>query len=168
MRILCDRSAACGHDFGVGANEDGQHLFGVNWERDVALPEVADLRNVVAGDPSPDGNGTLEIKRGIEVGHIFQLGTKYSEALGAKVLDQNGKDKTMIMGCYGIGVSRVVASAIEQNHDENGIIWPDTIAPFEIGIVPMAAHKSEAVRNKSEALYEQLIAEGFDVFMDDR
>ena len=168
MRIVVDRSAAHCADFSAGANEDGKHLFGINWERDLPLAEMADIRNVVEGDPSPDGKGTIVIKRGIEVGHIFQLGTKYSEALGASVLDQNGKDKTMIMGCYGIGVSRVVASAIEQNHDENGIIWPDAIAPFQIGIVPMNAHKSDEVREKSEALYNQLTALGYDVFLDDR
>lgn len=168
MRIICDRAAALCSDFSAGENVDGKHLFDINWERDLPLPEVADLRNVVAGDPSPDGKGTIEIKRGIEVGHIFQLGTKYSEALGASVLDQNGKDKTMLMGCYGIGVSRVVAAAIEQNHDDKGIIWPDAIAPFQIGIVPMGAHKSEVVREKSEALYAELTALGFDVFLDDR
>lgn len=166
--VIVDRSAAQCADFVCGANEDGKHCTGVNWERDAAITLVADLRNVVAGDPSPCGKGNIEIKRGIEVGHIFQLGTKYSEALKASVLDQNGKDKTMAMGCYGIGISRVVAAAIEQNNDDNGIIWPDAIAPFQLGIVPMAAHKSEAVREKSEALYTELKALGFDVFIDDR
>ncbi|KZZ45977.1 proline--tRNA ligase, partial [Thalassolituus sp. HI0120] len=131
IRIVADRAVTHCSDFGAGANTDGKHLFGINWERDLPLPEVADLRNVVAGDPSPCGNGTLEIKRGIEVGHIFQLGTKYSEAMKASVLNVNGKDQTLIMGCYGIGVTRVVAAAIEQNNDDNGIIWPDAIAPFQ-------------------------------------
>ncbi|PYY66064.1 proline--tRNA ligase, partial [Pseudomonas jessenii] len=118
-------------DFGIGANIDDKHYFGVNWERDLPVPTVADLRNVVAGDPSPDGKGTLEIKRGIEVGHIFQLGNKYSKAMKCEVLGENGKPVTLEMGCYGIGVSRVVAAAIEQNNDENGIIWSDTLAPFQ-------------------------------------
>jgi prolyl-tRNA synthetase len=168
LRIIADRAVAHCSDFGAGANIDGKHLFGINWERDLPLPEIADLRNVVAGDPSPCGTGTLEIKRGIEVGHIFQLGTKYSEAMKATVLNENGKDQTMIMGCYGIGVSRVVAAAIEQNNDENGIIWPDAIAPFHIGIVPMNLHRSEAVQQATEALYRELTAAGFDVYLDDR
>ena len=166
--VIVDRSAAHCADFVCGANEDDKHMTGANWERDAVFTDIADLRNVVAGDPSPCGTGNIEIKRGIEVGHIFQLGTKYSEALKASVLDQNGKDKTMTMGCYGIGISRVVASAIEQNNDENGIIWPDAIAPFTLGIVPMGAHKSEAVREKSEALYNELKDLGIDVFFDDR
>lgn len=166
--VFVDRSAAHCANFVCGANHDGQHMIGVNWERDAAITEVVDLRNVVAGDASPCGQGKIEIKRGIEVGHIFQLGTKYSEALKASVLDKNGKDKTMTMGCYGIGISRVVAAAIEQNNDENGIIWPDTIAPFTLGIVPMGAHKSEAVREKSEALYAELKDLGIDVYFDDR
>lgn len=166
--VVVDHAAAHLADFVCGANKDGFHLTGVNWERDLPLTKIADIRNVVTGDPSPCGNGTLEIKRGIEVGHIFQLGTKYSEAMKAKVLDENGKEQTMIMGCYGIGVTRVVASAIEQNFDENGIIWPDAIAPFHIAIVPINISKSEAVAQKSEALYEELRREGFDVlFMDD-
>jgi prolyl-tRNA synthetase len=166
--VIVDRTAALCADFICGANEDDKHMSGANWERDAAVTEVADLRNVVAGDPSPCGEGKIEIKRGIEVGHIFQLGTKYSSALKASVLDQNGKDRTMTMGCYGIGISRVVAAAIEQNNDENGIIWPDAIAPFTLGIVPMGAHKSEAVREKSEALYNELTGLGIDVFFDDR
>src|SRR5690606_12214823 len=166
--VIVDHSAAHLADFVCGANKDGFHLTGVNWARDAQLTLVADIRNVVTGDPSPCGKGTLEIKRGIEVGHIFQLGTKYSEAMKAKVLDENGKEQTMIMGCYGIGVTRVVASAIEQNFDENGIIWPDSIAPFHIAIVPINISKSDAVARKSEALYEELRSEGFDVlFMDD-
>ncbi|MFQ3172738.1 MAG: prolyl-tRNA synthetase [Oleispira sp.] len=166
--VIVDRTAALSADFVCGANEDDKHMSGVNWERDAVITAVADLRNVVAGDPSPCGEGNIEIKRGIEVGHIFQLGTKYSTALKASVLDQNGKDRTMTMGCYGIGISRVVAAAIEQNNDDNGIIWPDAIAPFTLGIVPMGAHKSEAVREKSAALYNELTALGIDVFFDDR
>ncbi len=165
---IVDRAVAVASDFGAGANIDDKHYFGINWGRDVELPEVADIRNVVEGDASPDGKGTLSIKRGIEVGHIFQLGTKYSEAMNATVLGENGKPIPMIMGCYGIGVTRVVASAIEQNHDENGIIWPETIAPFDIAIVPMNAHKSEMVQEASEKLYADLKAAGYDVLLDDR
>lgn len=166
--IIADRSAAVMSDFVCGANEDGKHAIGVNWERDALYTEIQDIRNVVAGDPSPDGNGTLEIKRGIEVGHIFQLGTVYSEALNATVLDENGKSLVMPMGCYGIGVTRIVAAAIEQNHDEKGIIWPDQIAPFHIAIVPMNMHKSEKVKSAAESLYEQLQQAGYDVLLDDR
>ncbi|OOV87737.1 proline--tRNA ligase [Oceanospirillum linum] len=170
LSIPCvvDRAVAVASDFGAGANIDGKHYFGINWGRDLELPQVEDIRNVVEGDASPDGKGTLSIKRGIEVGHIFQLGTKYSEAMNATVLGENGKPIPMAMGCYGIGVTRVVASAIEQNHDENGIIWPEAIAPFEIAIVPMNAHKSELVRDASEKLYAELKAAGYDVLMDDR
>jgi prolyl-tRNA synthetase len=166
--VIVDRSAAHLTDFISGANEDGFHLTGVNWERDVPLGRVEDLRNVVDGDPSPDGKGTLQIKRGIEVGHIFQLGTKYSAALSAKVLNEEGRDQVMIMGCYGIGVSRVVAAAIEQNHDAQGIIWPDAIAPFQIAIVPLNAQKSEAVRIEAERLYATLTGLGYAVLLDDR
>ena len=166
--MIVDHAAAHLADFVCGANKDGYHLTGVNWDRDEKAPMVADIRNVVTGDPSPCGKGTLEIKRGIEVGHIFQLGTKYSEAMKAKVLDESGKEQTMIMGCYGIGVTRVVASAIEQNFDENGIIWSDSIAPFHIAIVPINMGKSEAVAKKASELYSQLSQIGFDVlFMDD-
>ncbi|GGY66708.1 proline--tRNA ligase [Cellvibrio zantedeschiae] len=166
--VIVDHSAAHAADFVCGANKDGFHLTGVNWARDAQLTLVADIRNVVAGDPSPCGKGTLEIKRGIEVGHIFQLGTKYSEALKARVLDENGKEQTMIMGCYGIGVTRVVAAAIEQNFDENGIIWTDAIAPFHVAIVPINMNKSEAVAKKAEEIYTELQAAGIDVlFMDD-
>lgn len=166
--VLIDRSAVVVSDFACGANKDGYHLTGVNWVRDLAVGTVADLRNVVVGDPSPCGEGTIEIKRGIEVGHIFQLGEKYSEALGATVLDENGKQQVMTMGCYGIGVSRVVAAAIEQNYDDNGIIWPEAIAPFQVALVPINIHKSEAVRAKCESLYEELTAAGYDVlFMDE-
>ncbi len=166
--LFVDRDAAFVADFICGANEDGKHLTGVNWGRDLPEPELADLRNVVEGDASPDGKGVLTIKRGIEVGHIFQLGTKYSEAMKATVLDENGKAATMTMGCYGIGVSRVVASAIEQNHDDKGIIWPDAIAPFQLAILPMNMHKSDAVREAAEKLYAELTAAGFEVLLDDR
>ena len=163
-----DHSAAALADFTCGANKDGYHLTGVNWGRDCPLGQTADLRNVVAGDPSPDGKGELEIKRGIEVGHIFQLGTKYSEAMNAKVLDENGKEQPMIMGCYGIGVSRVVAAAIEQNHDKQGIIWPESIAPFQLALVPINAHKSPEVAQWCEQLYTQLTGMGIDVlYMDE-
>ncbi len=166
---IIDRTVALMSDFSAGANIDGKHYFNINWERDVAMPEVADLRNVVEGDPSPDGKGTLQIKRGIEVGHIFQLGTKYSEAMKATVQGEDGRPQTMIMGCYGIGVSRVVAAAIEQSHDERGIIWPtDAIAPFTVAIVPMNMHKSESVQNFAENLYRTLLAEGIEVIFDDR
>lgn len=168
IRVIADRSAAHCADFICGANEDGFHLSGVNWERDASFTEIADLRDVVEGDPSPDGQGSLLIKRGIEVGHIFQLGTKYSEAMKATVLNENGKDQPMIMGCYGIGVTRVVASAIEQNHDDKGIIWPASIAPFEIAIVPLNIQKSERVREHAEQLYATLRGLGYDVLLDDR
>ena len=168
MPIIIDRSVALMSDFGAGANIDGKHYFGINWERDAALPQVADLRNVVEGDPSPDGQGTLSIKRGIEVGHVFQLGKKYSEAMNASVLGDNGKTSHPWMGCYGIGVTRVVAAAIEQNHDDAGIIWPNAIAPFHVALVPMNAHKSQRVREESERLYQTLTAAGLDVLLDDR
>ena len=168
IRVIADRSAAHSADFVCGANEDGFHLSGVNWDRDVSFNETADLRDVVEGDPSPDGQGSLLIKRGIEVGHIFQLGTKYSEAMKATVLNENGKDQTMVMGCYGIGVTRVVASAIEQNNDDKGIIWPASIAPFEIAIVPLNIQKSERVREHAEQLYATLRGLGYDVLLDDR
>lgn len=168
LRCIVDRSAAHCSDFICGANEDGMHLRGVNWQRDVELGEIADLRDVVSGDPSPDGKGQLQIKRGIEVGHIFQLGTKYSEALNATVLNEQGKEQVMIMGCYGIGVTRVVASAIEQNNDDKGIIWPDAIAPYQIALVPLNMQKSERVRDTAEQLYSQLKAAGYDVLLDDR
>ncbi|WP_210397859.1 proline--tRNA ligase [Motiliproteus sediminis] len=168
LPLIIDRTVAAMADFGAGANIDDKHYFGINWERDVPLPQVADLRNVVEGDPSPCGNGNIVIKRGIEVGHIFQLGTKYSEAMNATVLDENGKSVLMPMGCYGIGVTRVVAAAIEQNNDDRGIIWPDAIAPFHIALVPMNPEKSEPVRELSDKLYAELSALGFDVLLDDR
>ncbi|KTT67662.1 proline--tRNA ligase [Pseudomonas oryzihabitans] len=164
---IVDRSVALMSDFGIGANQEDKHYFGVNWERDLPLPQVADLRNVVAGDPSPDGKGTLVIKRGIEVGHIFQLGTKYSEAMKLSVLGEEGKPTTLTMGCYGIGVSRVVAAAIEQNHDERGIRWPAALAPFQIALVPMK-YENAAVKEATDRLYGELKAAGFDVLLDDR
>lgn len=164
---VVDRSVALMSDFGIGANQEDKHYFGVNWERDLPLPQVADLRNVVAGDPSPDGQGTLVIKRGIEVGHIFQLGTKYSEAMKLSVLGEEGKPTTLTMGCYGIGVSRVVAAAIEQNHDERGIRWPAALAPFQIALVPMK-YENAAVKEATDGLYAELKAAGFDVLLDDR
>ncbi len=166
--IIADLSVTLLADFVCGANTDGFHLTGVNWERDTQYRDQADLRNVVSGDPSPDGSGNLIIKRGIEVGHIFQLGTKYSAALGATVLDENGKNHDMPMGCYGIGVTRLVAAAIEQNHDEYGIIWPESIAPFSVAIVPLNNQKSPAVQEAAEQLYDQLTALGYAVLLDDR
>ena len=165
--VLVDQGAAELNDFVCGANEAGIHLTGVNWGRDLDTPPVVDVRNAQPGDPSPDGNGELDIKRGIEVGHIFQLGTKYSGAMKASVLDQNGKAVTMTMGCYGIGVSRVVAAAIEQNHDERGIIWPQSIAPFECAIAPINAHKSTRVTEVAEELYKTLLDAGVDVILHD-
>ncbi|MGH1440245.1 MAG: proline--tRNA ligase [Cellvibrionaceae bacterium] len=172
IKLVIDRSAAALSDFVCGANKEGFHLKGANWERDFNSEfenaDIADIRNVVVGDPSPCGQGTLEIKRGIEVGHIFQLGTKYSQALNASVLDENGKAQTMIMGCYGIGVTRVVAAAIEQNHDDSGIIWPSAIAPFQIALIPINPHKSPAVAEKCESLYNDLKTQGYDViYMDE-
>ncbi|MBE5214850.1 proline--tRNA ligase [Pectobacterium quasiaquaticum] len=166
--VVVDRTVAAMSDFSAGANIDGKHYFGINWERDVTLPQVADIRNVVEGDISPDGKGTLQIKRGIEVGHIFQLGGKYSEALKATVQGEDGRNQTLTMGCYGIGVTRVVAAAIEQNHDERGIIWPDAIAPFHVAILPMNMHKSFRVKEVAEDIYQQLRAKGIEVLLDDR
>lgn len=168
LTVIVDRAASVLSDFVAGANEADKHATGVNWERDAKFTEVYDLRNVVEGDPSPDGKGTILIKRGIEVGHIFQLGQKYSEALGCKVLGKDGKPFTVTMGCYGIGVTRVVASAIEQNFDDKGIIWPAAIAPFQVAIVPMNAHKSPRTMEAAEALYQELLAAGYDVILDDR
>ncbi|MGC7560030.1 proline--tRNA ligase [Pasteurella sp. PK-2025] len=168
MPIVIDRTVANMDNFSAGANQDGKHYFGINWERDLPVPQIADLRNVVEGDPSPDGKGVLQIKRGIEVGHIFQLGTKYSAAMNATVQGEDGRPQTMIMGCYGIGVTRVIAAAIEQHHDERGIIWPDNIAPFKVAIVPMNMHKSESVQQFAEELYRTLTAQGVDVIFDDR
>jgi prolyl-tRNA synthetase len=167
-KIYVDRAAARVSDFVCGANERDAHLTGVNWGRDLPEGEVVDLRNVVAGDPSPTGRGTLRIARGIEVGHIFQLGRKYSEAMNATVLDEQGKSVLMAMGCYGIGVTRVVAAAIEQNHDERGIIWPEPIAPFDVSVVPINLQKSVRVRETAERVYAELTAAGLEVVLDDR
>jgi prolyl-tRNA synthetase len=166
--FIVDRTVSVMSDFGAGANIDDKHFFGINWERDLPLGEVADLRNIVEGDPSPDGKGSLKILKGIEVAHIFQLGDKYSKALKAEVLDKGGKAQAMLMGCYGIGVTRIVAAAIEQNNDENGIMWPDAIAPFHVGIVPLNAHKSPEVMEVAEKLYSDLQDAGYEVLLDDR
>ncbi|MEA3194597.1 MAG: prolyl-tRNA synthetase [Betaproteobacteria bacterium] len=168
VKIVADRRVALLSDFVCGANEEGFHLTGVNWGRDLAEPQVADLRNVVDGDPSPDGKGKLEIVRGIEVGHIFQLRTKYSEAMKATFLDEKGEHRPFEMGCYGIGVTRVVAAAIEQNHDERGIVFPAPIAPFTVCVVPIGYHKAPAVRAAADRLYAELRAGGVDVLLDDR
>jgi len=168
VTIIADRTVAAMSDFVCGANEEGFHLTGVNFGRDLAEPEVADIRNVVAGDPSPDGKGKLQILRGIEVGHIFQLRTKYSLAMKALFLNEAGESKPFEMGCYGIGVTRIVAAAIEQNHDARGIIFPAPIAPFEVALVPIGYHKSAALREAADRLYGELAAAGIDVLMDDR
>ncbi|MEJ2529513.1 MAG: proline--tRNA ligase [Gammaproteobacteria bacterium] len=166
--LIVDRSAALAADFVCGANIDGKHLTGVNWQRDLPQPQIADLRNVQEGDPSPDGHGSITIARGIEVGHIFQLGQTYSEKMNASVLDENGRTQVMTMGCYGIGVSRVVAAAIEQNHDDKGIVWPAAIAPFQVALLPMKMNKSHRVRDAVEKLYAELTQAGIEVLLDDR
>lgn len=166
--VYADLTAANMSDFICGANEEGFHITGVNWGRDLPEPKVADLRNVVEGDASPDGKGTIKLQRGIEVGHVFYLGTKYSQALNATFLDENGKPKVLEMGCYGIGVTRLLGAAIEQGHDEQGIIWPESIAPFSTVICPMNYGKSELVRKTADKLYEDLKAAGIDVILDDR
>jgi prolyl-tRNA synthetase len=165
---VADRSVAVLADFAAGANQDDRHYFGINWGRDAELPPVADLRNVVEGDPSPDGEGTIQLARGIEVGHIFQLGTKYSKSMNAVVLGEDGKSHVMPMGCYGIGVSRIVAAAVEQNHDDRGICWPEPLAPFQVALLPMNAAKSYRVREAAEKLYEELCAAGVEALLDDR
>ncbi len=167
-KVYADHATKNMADFVCGANQDGKHYIGVNWGRDLPEAEFVDLRNVVEGDPSPDGKGTLSILRGIEVGHIFQLGTKYSEAMNATVLGENGKPVVMTMGCYGVGITRVVAACIEQKHDENGIIWPKELAPFQLSIVPINYHKSEAVKSTTDQLHADLTAAGYDVLLDDR
>jgi len=166
--IFADYSTQKMADFVCGANEDNKHLTGVNWERDLPEAQFIDIRDVIDGDPSPDGKGTLSILRGIEVGHIFQLGKKYSEALNATVLNENGKAEVVTMGCYGIGVSRLVAASIEQNFDEQGIIWPAALAPFQISLVPLNYHKSEQVKSVTNSLYQDLLDAGYDVLLDDR
>ena len=168
ITVIADHSAAHAANFICGANSNGQHLTGVNWGRDLPEPISADIRNIVEGDASPDGVGTLSIRRGIEVGHIFQLGQKYSEAMKATCLNDQGKNVTMTMGCYGIGVSRVVAAAIEQNNDDGGIIWPEAIAPFQVALLPLNMHKSQRLREACEALYDELTAAGIEVLFEDR
>ena len=168
VQVYADHAALAVADFTCGANEADAHLVGVNWARDLPEPVAVDIRNVVSGDPSPDGQGTLEIARGIEVGHVFQLGRKYSESMGALVLDADGREQAMYMGCYGIGVTRLVAAAIEQHFDERGIVWPETIAPFQVALVPMNLHKSEAVREAVEPLYDALLGAGVHAELDGR
>jgi prolyl-tRNA synthetase len=168
VRVIADRSVAAMSDFCTGANEDGFHLAGVNFGRDLPEPEVADIRNVVAGDPSPDGKGRLEIARGIEVGHVFQLRTNYTEKMGVNYIDDKGATRPMEMGCYGIGITRIVAAAIEQNHDDKGIIWPEPMAPFTVALIPLGYRKSEAVKEAAEKLYAQFAAAGVEAFLDDR
>lgn len=168
LPILVDRSAANLQNFVCGANQAEKHYIDTNWDRDVGQFEVADLRNIVAGDPSPCGTGTIEIRKGIEVGHIFQLGDKYSKAMNCGVLTDTGKHQVLQMGCYGIGVTRIVAAAIEQNHDKFGIIWPENIAPFKVALIPMNMHKSHRVKEVAEKLYADLIAQGVEVLFDDR
>lgn len=166
--IVIDHSVSVMSDFAAGANVDDKHYFGINWERDLPTAQVADIRNVVEGEPTPDGSGTYAMARGIEVGHIFQLGTNYSKSMNATVLDENGKSQVLLMGCYGVGVSRIVAAAIEQNFDDRGIIWPEAIAPFSVGILPMNMHKSHRVTDIAEQLYKDLNEAGIDVLLDDR
>ena len=168
VTVVADRTVANMADFVCGANDAGHHLTGVNWGRDLPEPLVLDIRNAVIGDPSPDGKGTVDICRGIEVGHVFQLGTRYSEAMGCTYLDQQGKAQPMVMGCYGIGVTRLLGAAIEQGHDEKGIIWPISMAPFEVVICPMGYEKSEAVKAACDQLHDELLAAGIDVILDDR
>ncbi len=168
LPMYVDHAAAALADFVCGANEEGVHLTGVNWSRDVALPTPADLRNAVAGDPSPAGGGPLKMARGIEVGQIFALGTKYSEAMSATVLDPAGQPRQMPMGCYGIGVTRVIAAAVEQNHDDNGIVWPEALSPFDVIVIPINMDKSDAVRDAATEIYAELTRAGFDVALDDR
>lgn len=168
ISIIADRAVTVMSDFTAGANEAGYHFTNINWQRDCSYSDVADIRNAVAGDPSPCGHGEIEIKRGIEVGHIFQLGDKYSRAMNATVLNENGKPQFMQMGCYGIGITRVVAACIEQNFDDKGIMWPLALAPFEVVLIPLNYEKSEAVRAATDTLYSELKTAGIDVIMDDR
>jgi len=168
LPIIADQEVVLMSDFTAGANSDNQHFFGINWGRDAELPSTADLRTAIEGDESPDGKGILQMARGIEVGHIFQLGTAYSESMNAVVLGEDGKSHVMHMGCYGIGVSRIVAAAIEQNHDDRGICWPEPIAPFQLALLPMNAKKSHRVREMADKLYAELLEAGVEVFYDDR
>lgn len=169
VKVVADRTVARMSDFICGANDEGFHITGVNWGRDLPEPDVvADIRNAVAGDPSPDGRGVLAIQRGIEVGHVFYLGTKYSKAMNANYLDETGKPQPMEMGCYGIGVTRILGAAIEQGHDERGIVWPDAIAPFRVVVCPIGWERSEAVRTAAQQLHDQLEALGVDAMLDDR
>jgi prolyl-tRNA synthetase len=169
VKIVADRTVAAMSDFVCGANAEDFHFTGVNWGRDLPEPDVvADIRNVVAGDPSPDGRGVLAIQRGIEVGHVFFLGTKYSESMNATYLDENGKPQLLQMGCYGIGITRILGAAIEQNHDARGMIWPDAIAPFTVVLCPIGYDRSAAVREAADALHAELEALGIDVMLDDR
>ncbi|MGI2110785.1 proline--tRNA ligase [Shewanella frigidimarina] len=168
MPIIVDHSVTVMSDFAAGANAEDKHYFGINWDRDLPLATAADIRNVVEGEPTPDGLGTYAMARGIEVGHIFQLGTSYSKSMNATVLDENGKAQVLLMGCYGVGVSRIVAAAIEQNNDDRGITWPEAIAPFTVGILPMNMHKSHRVADIAEKLYQDLADAGVEVLMDDR
>jgi prolyl-tRNA synthetase len=168
VTVVADRTVANMSDFICGANDEGHHLTGVNWVRDLPEPLVLDIRNAVVGDPSPDGKGEVDICRGIEVGHVFQLGTRYSEAMGCTYLDQQGKAQPMVMGCYGIGVTRLLGAAIEQGHDDRGIIWPISMAPFEVVICPMNYDRSELVKSTADQLHDDLLAAGIDVILDDR
>jgi prolyl-tRNA synthetase len=168
MPIIADRSAAALRNFIAGANKNDFHTRNLNWERDARATAIEDIRDVVEGDPSPDGKGKIMFKRGIEVGHIFQLGDKYSKSMNATVLDASGKAVVMQMGCYGMGVTRLVGAIIEQNHDESGIIWPESIAPFSVIVIPINAHKSEQVRATAESLYAELTDQGVEVLFDDR
>jgi len=168
FKVIVDRSATLISDFVCGANQDGKHYKGANWERDLPLPQVEDLRLIVEGDASPDGKGTITLARGIEVGHIFQLGDKYTESMKASIINEGGKNQTMLMGCYGIGISRIVAAAIEQKHDDKGIIWPGNLAPFQVALCPMNMHKSERLRTAVNEMYQKLQDAGIEVLLDDR
>ncbi len=168
FKVIVDRSATLLSDFVCGANQDNKHYKGTNWERDLPLPQVEDLRLIVEGDISPDGKGTITLARGIEVGHIFQLGDKYTKSMKASIINEGGKNQTMLMGCYGIGISRIVAAAIEQKHDDKGIIWPGNLAPFQVALCPMNMHKSERLRTAVDEMYQNLQAAGIEVLLDDR
>jgi len=168
FKVIVDRSATLLSDFVCGANKDGKHYKNVNWDRDLSLPQVEDIRLIVEGDASPDGKGTITMARGIEVGHIFQLGDKYTQSMKASIINEGGKNQIMLMGCYGIGISRIVAAAIEQKHDDKGIIWPGNLAPFQVALCPMNMHKSERLRTAVNDMYQQLQAAGIEVLLDDR